>query len=121
MTRGIRPKRTLKPYSYFAQDKVREPAVVTETTTVVEDDRTVWPWVALLVVVLLSFVVVYLLLADRGTEAAGTPSTPAPVAPTVVVQPAQPPVVVQPAQPPVVVAPPAQPPPPSVQAPQSPS
>ena len=95
--------------------------VVEETTTVVEEpqeDRTLWPWVALLGLVVLA-VLGYLLLRDddRGTAVTPPPASPAPV----VVPPAQPPVVVQPpAQPPPVVVQPPAPPPPTVVVSQAP-
>jgi len=94
-------RRTLQPYSYFARE-VPTPVVHRETTTVVdaEDERTLWPWLALLALVL-ALVVGYLLF--REDEEVVPVVTPAPARSTVVISPAPP----QPAPPVVVQQPPA--------------
>lgn len=95
-------RRPLQPYSYYAPDAPPTPVVHrAETTTMVVDrDRQLWPWLALLGLVLL-LVVGYLLLRDD--EEVTPVVNPAPARSTVVVSPAP----AQPAPPVIVQQPPA--------------
>lgn len=113
MTRRLTPRRTLRPYSYFAQTEVRTPVTVEETTTaLVEPDRALWPWVALMTVALIVVLGYFALQRDSAPTAVNPApvASPTAVAPTIVVAPpVAPPVIVQPPPTVIVQQPPAPP------------